>query len=520
MMGRFDGVVSLAVGELRERSRSRVYQCDPHAWLSDVLGKRWWSKQEEVVESFLGCQRVGVKSGNGVGKSALMADLVTWWVSVFPPEEVLAIISAPTLSQIEKVIFAYLKTNFGLARLRGFPLRGEISEELTWRFVADGSGKKEFLAFGKRPSDRDIVSSFQGTRALRTFVALDEAGGVPRDLFTAAEAVATGAESRILAIGNPDRRGTAFHELWLRPELSAEWALHNISVFDLPTFTGERVYVDDAVEDVFRRSLTSVEWVEHKRRVWGEGDARWVSKVLGEFPDEGDDTFFGQQVLDKAYELELPDDASVRPVLGVDVARFGEDESVVYVNGGGRVRLLDVWGKADTIESARRVHGLAVSCGAGEVRVDSAGIGGAVFDALNVLEEFAGKTYRLVGVDGGARSPDPSRWANARAFNHDVLRMKMLDGLVDLDFEDRELREQLLGVSFRFNSRGAVQITPKDELKTVMGGSPDRLDAVVYAVTDVGWVFGEPGEVVAGSRVVFDPAELLSVEVNGAGMPW
>jgi len=520
MMGRFGGVAQLAVEELQSRSRARVYQSDPEAWLWDVLGKRWWSKQSEVVEDFLSNQRVGVKSGNGVGKSALMADLVTWWVSVFPPEEVLAIISAPTLSQIEKVIFAYLKTNYGLARLRGHELRGEISEELTWRFVAEGSGKKEFLAFGKRPSDRDIVSSFQGTRALRTFVALDEAGGVPRDLFTAAEAVATGSESRILAIGNPDRRGTAFHELFVRPELSAEWVLHTISVFDLPTFTGEKVYSDEKLEDVFQRSLTSVEWVEHKRRTWGEGDARWLSKVLGEFPDEGDDTFFGQQVLDKAYEVEVVEDLSVRPVLGVDVARFGEDESVVYMNRGGRVRLLDVWGKADTVESARRVHRLAVECFAVEVRVDAAGIGGAVFDALNVLEEFSGKNYRLVGVDGGARSPDPSRWANSRAYNHDVLRGKMLEGVVDLDFEDRELREQLLGVSFRFNNRGAVQITPKDQLKTVMGGSPDRLDAVIYAVTDVDWVFGVPGVVEAGSRVVFDPAEIVDVELNGAGMPW
>jgi hypothetical protein len=277
-------VVGLALDELRERSKAKIHQTDPECWLSDVLGKRWWSKQREIVfEGFLPNRRVGVKSGNGVGKSALLADLVTWWVSVFPPEEVLAIITAPTLSQIEKVIFAYLKANYGLARSRGFGLRGEISEELSWRWVNPLSGKKDFLAFGKRPADRDIVSSFQGTRAFRTFVGLDEAGGVPGELFTAAEAVTTGEESRFLAIGNPDRRGTAFNDLWVRPELSAEWWLGTISVFDLPTFTGEVVYDDEVVEERFRRSLTSVEWVEHKRRTWGEGDARWLAKVLGSF---------------------------------------------------------------------------------------------------------------------------------------------------------------------------------------------------------------------------------------------
>jgi hypothetical protein len=72
--------------------------------------------------------------------------------------------------------------------------------------------------------------------------------------------------------------------------------------------------------------------VEHKRRTWGEGDARWLAKVLGEFPGEGDDSFFGQQVLDKAYDVDIAEDGAVRPVLGVDVARFGEDESVVVAN--------------------------------------------------------------------------------------------------------------------------------------------------------------------------------------------
>lgn len=515
-----DGAVAAGLVELRERSRSKLHQTDPEAWLSDVLGKRWWSAQREVVDAFLVSRRVGVRSGNGVGKSALMADLVTWWVSVFPPEEVLAIVSAPTLSQIEKVIFAYLKTNFGVAKFRGFPLRGEISEELSWKFVNPLSGKKEFLAFGKRPADRDIVSSFQGTRKFRTFVALDEAGGVPEDLFTAAEAVTTGAESRFLAIGNPDRRGTAFHNLWLRPELAAEWWLGSISVFDLPTFTGERVYEDGEVEERFLLSLTSVDWVEHKRRTWGEGDARWLAKVLGEFPGEGDNSFFGQQVLDRAYGVDIVEDGAVRPIFGVDVARFGEDESVVVANWGGRCRVVDAWGKSDTIESARKVHELAVSLSASEVRVDSSGIGGAVFDALNVLPEFFEKTYLLVGVDGGARSPDLSRWANMRAYSHDFLRERMLNGFVDLDFEDSELREELLGLSFRFNGRGAVQITPKDELKKVFGGSPDRLDAVVYAVTDLAGALVPKSGAKGGEKVSFDPASVLDVEVNGSGMPW
>lgn len=517
----FEGVAVRALEEMRLKSQAKIYQSDPEAWMADVLGVRLWSKQAEIADAFVVNRRSAVKSGNGVGKSALAAGLLSWWCSVFPVEETLAIASAPTLSQIEKVIFAYLKNNYASAKVLGSPLRGEISEELTWKVANPVTGKNDFLAFGKRPADKDIVSSFQGTRRLRTAVFLDEAGGVPRDLFTAAEAVTTGEESRLLAIGNPDRRGTEFHNIFMRPELSAEFFLATISVFDLPTFTGEVVYSDHVKQDNFLRSLTSVDWVEHKRRVWGEDDARWLSKVLGEFPGETDNTFFGQLAIDRGVDNEVVEDMSVRPILGVDVARFGDDESVIYVNRNGRVRLRDVWGKVDTVVSARRIHEVATSLDAAEVRVDASGIGGAVFDMLESLEEFNDKRYMLIGIDGAARSPDPAQWANSRAYNHDSLRKQLLDGVLDIDFEDNDLRDQLLMVTYRFNNRGAVQITPKDELRGVMGGSPDRLDAVIYAVTDLGGVLDVVKDKLnTGDRVVFDPADILQMSIDDAGMPW
>jgi hypothetical protein len=112
-------VLSGAVTELRAKSRLRIYQDDPQAWLSDVLGKRWYSKQAEIVESFMSSSRTAVKSANGCGKSAVVADLITWIVATGDPHETLCIVSAPTLSQIEKVIFAYLKVNKGLADANG-----------------------------------------------------------------------------------------------------------------------------------------------------------------------------------------------------------------------------------------------------------------------------------------------------------------------------------------------------------------------------------------------------------------
>lgn len=495
-------VTELALEELRERSRKRIYQSDPQAWLSDVLGRRWYSKQEEIADSFVRNQRTAVKSANGCGKSWGVADLITWQVSVSVPQETLCIISAPTLSQIEKVIFAYLKSNKVLAGSRGFDLPGRITETLAWKL--DGVEGSEFLAFGKRPSDRDIVSSFQGTRKLRTMVFLDEAGGLPAEMFTAAEAVATGADSRILAIGNPDRRGTEFHKIFTDPQLSQDWSLHTISAFDLPTFTGERVYDDEVLQEQLLGGLTSVEWVEHKKRAWGVDSARYKAKVLGEFPDEADNTFFSQEVIDRAVETEIVEDDAVKPILGVDIARFGSDENRMYINRGGRVRLYDdgtedsgAWSKTDLITTARKIHAAAQRVGARLVNVDVNGVGGGVVDALLTLEEFRDAVYDVGAIAGSNASPDNLRWFNARAWHYDTLRELMADGKLDLDYEDTDLREQLVSQTYKFSAKGAIQITSKDEMRKNGLSSPDALDAAILSVIDFKDADGPaPGDVV------------------------
>ena len=505
-------IVDLALEDLRERSKKRIYQRDPDAWVADVLGKRWYSRQQEIVSGYLGSSRMAVKSANGCGKSAVVADLITWEVAVGDPNETLCIISAPTLSQIEKVIFAYLKVNKGLAAVHGFDIPGRISETLTWKI--DTEQGSNLLAFGKRPSDKDIVSSFQGTRKLRTKVFLDEAGGLPAEMFTAAEAVATGGDSKILAIGNPDRRGTEFHRIFTDPQLSQDWDLHTISAFDLPTFTGEEVYPEPELQENLLRGLTSVEWVEHKKRAWGEDSARYKSKVLGQFPDEADNTFFPQSVIDTAYETVIEEDLDIKPILGVDIARYGSDESRMFINRGGRIRLYDdgtedggAWSKTDLITTARKVHNAAQRVGAKLVNVDANGVGGGVVDALLTLDEFRDATYDVGAIMTANASPDNLRWFNQRAYQYDMLREGMANGKFDLDYDDAQLREELITQSYKFSAKGAIQITSKDEMRKLGLSSPDSLDAALLSTIDF---VEEEDKVQPGSVIEYDFEDINS----------
>lgn len=535
-----------AISELRRRSKLQLYREDFDAWNWDVLRMRDYAKIREIAQDglFSPVRRTLTKSGNGVGKSSLMSRMVLWAGSVFDEGETVSIISAPSIPQLQKTVFAYLKTYHGRVsrelRPESFQIPGRIDENLGW--VVDSPNGKIWLASGRKPPDQDAVSMFQGLRSQTgmTYVWFDEAGGMSKEMFTAAEAVMTGAKSRFNGIGNPDNASADWQQSFTEKEKSAEYNLHTISVYDTPVYTGERVYPHgsegDMMEAQLLTALTSKDWVAHKSRIWATGgeiiddpdfpddpiyryrvdtkdskvkwDARGLSKVFGEFPGANDYAFFPQAIIDLAHGTVISPDASVRPVMGVDIARFGQDESVVYVNQNGNCRIKDTWAKEDTVFSARRIHALAQNMNALEVRIDASGVGGGVFDILKNMPEFNDKVYYLIGVDGGTRSPDNRRWLNARAHNHDQLREAMALGKIDLDYDDEELKDQLVNLTFKFNLRGAIQITSKEDMRTVMDGSPDRLDALVYATLSSSELFANANGPQPGDIVLEDPWEV------------
>ena len=73
----------------------------------------------------------------------------------------------------------------------------------------------------------------------------------------------------------------------------------------------------------------------------------------------------------------------------------------------------------------------------------------------------------------------------------------MATGKVDLDYDDDDLREQLISQTYRFNQKGAIMITSKDEMKKHGLHSPDSLDAAILSVIDFVDAEGpQPGEVI------------------------
>ncbi len=507
------------LAEMRKRSRNLLYQTDPQAWLWDVLGVRLWSKQAEVMQSFVDNTFTLVKSCNGVGKTQVAGFAVCWFGNVFETLGTSIMVSAPVRQQIDEMMFRYLRSAYQMSVERGRKLVGEIMPRKPSWIVADTY--KHDLVTAKRPADGNLLSSFQGTHNDHVAVILDEAGGLAEDFYIGANAVTTNQHARILAIGNPDKLNTAFHRRFTDRVRFSDWNTITIGAEQTPNFTGESIYPENPELDrKIKARLVQVEWAAMMRRSALPGVV--AAKVDGEFPTADDSTFFDADTKTKAWDTDLDPASTEHRWLGVDLSYSGEDQCVAYLNHGGKIRLVDTWNRytgTEHMESAARIHKLAKKYEVHEVRVDAAGTGSGVYSNLKTESQFADRRYVLVGILGANSSPNRNVWVNARAWHYDSFRKGMRTGQIDLDMLDDGLREDMDVQSWFPTGRGQIQITSKTELKKAGLHSPDHLDAAIYSFVDLREMTEGPSAGAEdGDVLLADPWSMLD-QYELAGMP-
>lgn len=454
-----------ASAELEQQEKDLKYKTDIKLWAKDKLGFHLWSKQVEIANALLKYRRVAVKSGHGVGKSFVASVIIAWWVDTHKDVDSVAVTSAPTQPQLD-IIWGYLRDHH-----RDAGLLGRITLDNEWKSDLDSQ-----RAYGRKPANTNI-HAFQGVHRRQGVLAvLDESCGIPESIFTAVDAITTGRYDACLAIGNPDDINTPFGNIWKNNDTS--WHKITISSYDSPNLSGEE-FPEDA-----SGGLVTPEWIEDRKRAWGEDSPRFKSKVLGEFTMEGTNALFSEGTLTTGRMTDILENEDSRPNLGVDVARMGEDYSVLYANWGGRLRLIDKWAKADATETTARIIDWAFKLNAKEVRIDGVGLGGPIVDFVAKGSE---NRFTTIGIVGNAASPDLDNWINARAYYYDTMREDMRNGRIDMDPEDSDLSKELSELEYHFkNARNALQVASKEEIRLKTGKSPDFADAALYASLDMG----------------------------------
>lgn len=338
---------------------------------------------------------------------------------------------------------------------------------------------------GRVAGTQEGTAGFSGANIL---IIADEASGIKETFFAAFEGNTAGGGHQLL-YGNPTQTSGTFFEAERQqirgepPNETGVWKFHRLRSVDAPLWIVGREWIP---------GLATPEWCEQRRKQWGVDDPRYQVRVLGRPPSQAANSVVALLLVEQAVE-RWPSCAPDGPIsLGLDVARFGDDQSVAQPNRGSRALEARACSGFDSIQ----VAGMALDVIVANKRVDEpacitvdvgGGYGGGVVDQLRVmLKEHTRPDIQLVRVhefNGSAAARDP-QYVNARD--------EALFGVGEWLKEggsippDDELQGDILAPQYSFDTKGRRKVEPKDQIKKRLGRSPDKGDALAIAIYGAG----------------------------------
>lgn len=425
----------------------------PEPWQIDIL---------QAVESGLittaQAVQLAVASGHGIGKSALVSWLILWAFSTAVDTK--GVITANTETQLKTKTWAELGKWFNLFIGRELfyltataLLAKDSSRERTWRIDQVPWSEKNTEAFAGLHN--------QGRRILLIF---DEGSAIPDLIYEVAEGALTDSNTEILWLifGNPTKSTGRFKACFDSVGHGAYWTTRQI--------------------DSRTVSFTNKEQIARWVSSYGEDSDFVRIRVRGVFPRAGEMEFISASSVDAAMSREVSSRISDPLALGVDVARFGANESVLAYRRGRDARTLawEYYRGINTVELAAKVavgHNLNQTDG---IFIDGGGVGGGVVDNIRALSlycwdvQFGGSD----DVGGGATGNSGEVYANKRAAMWGAMRAWINSGGALPN--DPLLREQLIAPLYGLTDKGKIQLERKFDIMRRLGAdkSPDRADAL------------------------------------------
>ena len=420
---------------------------DPVEFLLDVFGVEPEVWQAEVLRAFVKEDRIAIRSGHGVGKTFLLAVIILWWLSVYRESQVR--VTAPSTAQLNDALWARLRHCLEL-----MPPALKSQYVLT----SDKVALAHSASFARaRTARKDNPDAFQGQHSPNMLFIADEASGVDDIIFEMGLGTMTEENAKIVLTGNPTRTSGYFYDAFNDPKQSKHW-----KKFHVPCAASTRVKPEYIAEVVDK---------------YGEESNVYRIRVLGEFPKFEDDVIIPLHLVESAKGRDVETHGPV--IWGVDVARFGDDRSVLIKRMGNTVLEAPVaWRGKDTMQVAGMVanaYGDTPKKHRPErIVVDVIGLGAGVVDRLRELE------YPAVGVAVSESAAVKDRYLRLR----DELWFLAREW-----FEKRECRlpqegcedliAELCSLKYGVTSSGKIKAESKDEMKKRGLQSPDIADAFI-----------------------------------------
>ena len=451
---------------------------------------------------------MAVRSCNGAGKTFTAAVAIIWWLMSY--DNAVVITTAPSERQVREILWRELRRLY-------MPLRDIIGGKLT-RTRLEISPTRYAYGFSTNTEDR-----FQGFHSGNILVIVDEASGVDEFIYNAIDGVTTASNSKLLLIGNPHGYAGTFYDAFHKNR--SQFHTVHISAFDLPAFKAQSItenniqdveYPDPITDDTdviparntvipaqagtqvkqtaiysdteagiqgninYADSLIGLSTPKWAIRVFnshGPQSSIYQTRVLGQFPDAADDTLIPLRDVEAAVKRSTDIPPDTKPIMGVDVARFGNDKTVIIIRHGPRVIHIDELRKSDIVNTTGAVITAALQFKVKDLIIDEIGVGAGVLDNLKDDRRFNAQ-----GLNGSNSPSNNEKYLNLRAEVFDGLRQRFADGDVSIP-NDPELISQLASLTYKYNARGQLQLESKDQIRSTGRQSPDKADAIALAFT-------------------------------------
>jgi hypothetical protein len=393
-------------------------------------------------------------SGRGIGKSALVAWIILWFMSTRIGST--TIVTANNEAQLKTRTWAELGRWHTLSINSHWFERTAMSlKPAEWFETALKKQLKVDTGYYYAQAQlwsEENPDGFAGVHnPSGVLVVFDEASGIPESIWKVTKGFFTEEKSpnRFWFVFSNGRRNTGtffecFHKnraFWRRTQIDGR----TVEGTDKAVY---QQYIDEHGED------SDVARVE----------------VKGMFPKQGEKQFISRDIVERAKERELVSDDWAPLMMGVDPARFGDDATVIRFRQGRNGRLITPvkLRGADNMEVANKCAELIQRFNPDAVCID-AGNGTGIIDRLREMK------YKVHEVWFGSKSPE-EEWANNRTYLWAQMREWLGGGCIDAD---PDLSDDLSAPEYKFmGTSDKIRLETKEELKGRGFGSPDDADAL------------------------------------------
>lgn len=443
-----------------------TYFNDPVGFFEDVLNFRPDDWQSQAGSSVRDNPKTAIRSGQGVGKTAFTACLILWYIAMHPYARIIA--TAPTKQQLHDVLWAEINK-----WLVGTVLEGKIIWKKT-RIEMSGYGAVWYATAktATRPEN------MQGYHEQYMLFVVDEASGVEDKILEAILGTLGHEDNRLLLLGNPTKTTGIFHDAFFRDKVD----YHTIKV---------------NARNVKRTNKDNIKSLIRK---YGEDSNVVRVRVDGEFPKQEDDVFIALESIEQSIMTEYIDRETESIDLGVDVARYGDDDTVIAKKINNKIDPLIIRRGQDLMKTSGDILYLCSNLkekhsdyfkrnGKIKIKIDDTGLGGGVTDRLKEVRRDKNLDWIEIHPINMAQSVNSKFYYDITTYLWGIVR-----DLIDISEgkkcelilpNDDDLVGQLSCRKYTYHSSGKIKIESKKEMKARGLKSPDRADAVTLACLPV-----------------------------------